>query len=121
MRVRRALACVLSLLALGLIGPAASLAHVERASYWPDPAPDTSIKPAAGGAVPKARSLASALDAKAPGDTRVVCQHDSLDQLKQSVARARKSGYNIRPSDHRSLSKKQAAALIKVNTALLKL
>ena len=36
----------------------AAFAHVERSSYWPDPAPDRSVKPAAGGKVPKARSLA---------------------------------------------------------------
>jgi len=43
-----------------------SFAHVERASYWPDPAPDCSISPCAGGTVPVARSLASALPAVAP-------------------------------------------------------
>ena len=37
--------------------PAAAVAHLERPSYWPDPAPDTSIKPAAGGKVPELRSL----------------------------------------------------------------
>ncbi len=30
----------------------AAQAHVERPSYWPDPAPDTSIKPPVGGKVP---------------------------------------------------------------------
>ena len=37
--------------------PAGALAHVERASYWPDPAPDCSVDPCAGGEVPTARSL----------------------------------------------------------------
>src|SRR2546423_185804 len=106
-----ALACV----------PATALAHVERASYWPDPAPDCSIKPCTGGKVPKIRSLASALNRKLPGTTRVVCQADSLKQLKVSVANAIKNGYYIRPTDHRSLSKKQGAQLITVNTALFKL
>jgi len=27
-------------------------AHIERASYWPDPAPDCSVNPCAGGALP---------------------------------------------------------------------
>src|SRR5918911_1067387 len=53
---------------------AVSLAHVERTAYWPNPGPDTSSKPAAGGKVPTARSLASTLDAKPAGNTRVVCQ-----------------------------------------------
>src|SRR5258706_11758922 len=89
-----------------LCAPGIALAHVERPSYWPDPAPDTSVKPAAGGKVPKIRSLASALDRKQPGNTRVVCQASSLKQLKASVARAIKSGYDIRPTDHRSFSRK---------------
>jgi hypothetical protein len=100
---------------------ASASAHVERPSYWPDPAPDTSVKPAAGGRVPKIRSLASALDKKLPGETRVVCQRDSLAQLKAAVARAIKDGYYIRPTDHRSLSKKQGARLIAINTKLFEL
>src|SRR3954447_23425267 len=94
---------------------APALAHVERPSYWPDPAPDTSVKPAAGGKVPKIRSLASALDRKQPGDTRVVCQPGSLKKLKASVKRAIKQGYYIRPSDHRSFSKKEGKRLMAIN------
>jgi hypothetical protein len=76
MEDRRVVACLVTLLAL-ICCAAPALAHVERASYWPDPAPDCSIKPCAGGGVPKIRSLASALDKKLPGRTRVVCQKDS--------------------------------------------
>ena len=50
-----------ALVAVALALAASASAHVERPSYWPDPAADTSIKPATGGKVPKARSLASAL------------------------------------------------------------
>src|ERR1041384_6285757 len=84
--------------ALAFATPAAALAHVERTSYWPDPAPDRSVKPAAGGAVPKARSLASALNAKARGNTRVVCQPDSLRRLRASIRRAETSGFSDRPT-----------------------
>src|SRR3954451_155478 len=108
---------LLFLFALLLIA-APALAHVDRPSYWPDPAPDCSIKPCTGGGVPTARSLASALDKKAVGKTRVVCQKDSLKLLRQSIARARKDGYDIRPTDHRSLSKKGAARLLAVNKTL---
>src|SRR5689334_9741361 len=101
--LRKALPCVL---ALALSAPA--LAHIERASYWPDPAPDCTVTPCAGGAVPKARSLASALNTKLPGTTRVVCQADSLKLLNRSIASARKNGYDIRPTDHRSFSAKAA-------------
>ena len=47
---RRAL-IALSAAALALLLVAASaLAHVERTTYWPNPAPDTSVSPAAGSA-----------------------------------------------------------------------
>ena len=75
-----------------LFAPSAVLAHVERPAYWPDPAPDCSIKPCTGGKVPAIRSLASALDKKKPGTTRVVCQPDSMKLLKASVAKAVKDG-----------------------------
>src|SRR4051812_8345681 len=117
---RRLLVTLLAFAAVLLLA-APALAHVERASYWPDPAPDCSIKPCTGGKVPKIRSLASALNRKLPGRTRVACQASSLKQLAKSVAAARKHGYYIRPTDHRNLSKKQAARLIKVNKALFKL
>src|SRR5947208_10688120 len=97
--------------AAGLVMPAAASAHIERPSYWPDPAPDCSIKPCTGGGVPIPRSLSSALNRKARGDTRVVCQPDSLKLLKSSVAHAVKSGYDVRPTDHRSLSKKVGKSL----------
>src|SRR5947208_16894445 len=105
MDVRRLPVTLLTFAALLLIA-APALAHVERPSYWPDPAPDCSINPCAGGKVPKIRSLSSALDRKAPGDTRVVCQPDSLKLLKASVANAEKSGYDIRPTDHRTLTQR---------------
>jgi len=104
-----------------LLVAAPALAHVERPSYWPDPAPDCSIKPCAGGKVPKIRSLASALNKKLPGKTRVVCQPSSMKQLRASVKRAIKSGYNIRPTDHRSFSRKQGKRLIAINAKLFKL
>src|SRR4051794_25397924 len=98
---------------LGLV--ASAPAHIERASYSPDPKPDTSVKPAAGGGVPTPRSLASALDASARGTTRVVCEPDSIKRLRSSIAQAVKQGYDIRPHDHRSFSKAQGKALLKTN------
>src|ERR671917_178779 len=58
MTVTRAFLIVTVLMA---VVTAAAYGHVERSSYWPNPAPDTGVKPAAGGKVPKARTLASAL------------------------------------------------------------
>jgi hypothetical protein len=117
----RRLPVTLLVFAALLLIAAPALAHVERPSYWPDPAPDTSVKPAAGGKVPKIRSLASALNKKLPGKTRVVCQPGSMKQLRASVAKAVKQGYFIRPSDHRSLTRKQGKRLIAINVKLRKL
>ena len=111
-----ALAALLGTLALA---PSAA-AHVERPAYWPDPAVDTTVKGGTGGRVPKARSLASVLNGKKLGVTRVVCQKDSMKLLRASIRSARKNGYDIRPSDHRSFSRKQARRLLKVNKRLFK-
>src|SRR4051794_29973183 len=97
---------------------ASAPAHIERASYWPDPKPDTSVTPPAGGKVPKPRSLASALNTAARGTTRVVCEPDSIKLLKSSIAHAVKSGYDIRPHDHRSFSKAQGKTLLAQNKKL---
>jgi hypothetical protein len=105
--------------ALGVTASAS--AHVERPSYWPDPAPDRSIKPATGGKVPKVRSLRSALRRSAAGRTRVVCQRSSMETLRRGLRRARKRGYFIRPSDHRRVSRKQARRLLRINKRLRKL
>lgn len=107
---------VLGLALAMLFGMAqAAQAHVERPSYWPDPAPDCSISPCAGGAVPKARSLASALDRSKPGRTLVVCRPNSMDRLDASIKRARAHGFYIRPTDHRGLSLTRARFLHRVN------
>ena len=112
---RLALAVVLAAL-LGFTATAS--AHVERPAYWPDPAADTSISPATGGKVPRSRPLSTSLKKKLPGETRVVCQRDSMALLRKSIAEALKNGYEIRPSDRRELSRKQARKLLKVNGRL---
>jgi hypothetical protein len=108
---------VSSVIAMGL--PAAALAHVERTSYWPDPAPDKSVKPPAGGAVPKGRSLASALNVKARGTTRVVCESDSLARLRTSIRRAETAGTSDRPTAPlRKLSRANGTKLLRINRRL---
>src|SRR5438105_3652669 len=101
--------------------PVLAQGHIERASYWPDPKPDCSITPCAGGKVPTARSLASALNANAPGTTRVVCLRTSIRYLKKSIKRALANGYNLRPTDHRTFSQQQASSLLKLNEKLFKM
>ena len=103
---------------VALLVPVVASAHIERASYWPDPAADTSITPATGGDVPKVRTLASALDTSKPGDTRVVCQDDSLALARASIRKARREGYDLRPTDHRSLSRYRARRLLEINEEL---
>jgi hypothetical protein len=114
------LAGLLAGLLVPLLLPAAAQAHVERPSYWPDPRPDCSVSPCAGGKVPAARSLPSALDTSRPGRTRVVCKSDSMSRLRASVAKARKSGYRDRPTVHSRLSAKRADMLLRVNRALFR-
>ena len=72
-------------------------AHVERATYWPNPAADTSVTPPAGGEVPAARSLFTALDERPPGTTRVVCQgggpsRAQFTAAERAVTAARRRG-----------------------------
>ncbi len=117
---RIVLATLIALITALLLPVATAQAHVERPSYWPDPAADCSISPCAGGAVPKARSLRSALNTKRPGTTRVVCKNDSMKRLKSSIRKARVKGYDIRPTDHRKLSKSRAKALLRINRRLVK-
>ncbi|HEV3000830.1 MAG TPA: right-handed parallel beta-helix repeat-containing protein [Solirubrobacteraceae bacterium] len=114
-RAATGLAALVAAFALAL--PAAQ-AHVERPAYFPDPTADGAVSPAAGGGVPKVRSLASALDDRLPGRTYVVCQRDSIARLKQSLRRARAGGYEVRPSDRRGLSARQARRLLRVNVRL---
>jgi hypothetical protein len=104
-----------------LVLPTMALAHIERASYWPDPAPDCSISPCAGGQVPTARSLESAVAAGGPGVTRVVCQPDSITRLRASIASAKKAGYVVRPTQPaQKITAAEGFALLKVNRALFK-
>ena len=58
----------------GLVAVPTASAHIERASYWPDPRAETVGGVPTGGDVPKTRKLFNALEAKPVGDTRVVCQ-----------------------------------------------
>ncbi len=113
----RGLAYVAAVL-VALAIPAVASAHIERASYWPDPAPDNSVSPPAGGHVPLMRTLASALDDSKPGQTRVVCQPDSLQRLGASLHDEYLNGYDIRPHDHRNLTTSQRKLLVNTNIAL---
>lgn len=114
---RAVLASIVAVIAMLAI-PALALAHLERPSYWPDPAPDRSISPPAGGEVPKQRSLASALT----GDDRlfVACKGrdgvKSMRLVRKFVRKSQTAGFRIRPSAAlKKLSKKQGARLIRLN------
>ncbi|MGH7268298.1 MAG: hypothetical protein ACREMB_26055, partial [Candidatus Rokuibacteriota bacterium] len=98
-----------------LVASGTALAHVERSTFWPNPAKDRSVKPAAGGEVPEYRALGSALKNKPAGETRIVCQDDSLELAKDAIKQGRK-GFKVRPSeDKRRLSRKKARKLKKLN------
>ena len=113
------LVIVLALLAL----PTLALAHLERPSYWPDPRPDRSITPAAGGEVPDARSLGSAVSGRGPGEVRVVCSgpggENSMNRLRRSIQSARSDGFRLRPSQDKTfLTRKKAKKLRRINRNL---
>ncbi len=48
MNATRLLALLASVTLAMAVATATAFGHVERSSYWPDPAPDKSVKPAAG-------------------------------------------------------------------------
>src|SRR4051812_42677734 len=93
--------------ALSLVVTASAAAHIERASYWPDPKPDKASGVRTGGAVPHAKPLSGAVAQAQNGTTRVVCQSNSLSLLKTSIAAAVKNGYDIRPTEHHKFTKGQ--------------
>ena len=136
---RRNLVVAIAVAAVAVLLPALALGHIERASYWPDPAADTSVKPAAGGSVPAVRKLFSALDKKKPGKTRVVCpqvpskklrkhgsdkklsKNKTIKALNKSIKKARKKGYKLRKSQPPiKLKKKNAKKLRAFNLKLLR-
>jgi hypothetical protein len=95
-------AWIAGLLAAAVLAfPALAAAHIERPAYWPDPRPDHAVSPPAGGKVPKARPLGSALDASEPGTTLIVCQRDSLTRARVSIHEAETRGYRLRPTVRR--------------------
>src|SRR3954453_23533040 len=115
MPIRRS-CLIAAALAVSLALAAPALAHVERTAYWPDPAPDTSVTPPAGGKVPKARSLASALRRVKGTKVRVVCQPGSMKRAKREIRRAHKSGYRNRPTEKlRRLNARQARRWLMLN------
>jgi hypothetical protein len=97
MRRTRLLLVLAALTATLAVLTATAVGHVERSSYWPDPGADRAVTPAAGGKVPKVRSLASALRKAPAGDTHVVCKPDSMKRLKRAVRSARRGGWRLRP------------------------
>src|SRR4051812_1099157 len=136
---RKVAAAAVVLVGLALVTSA--WAHVERPSYWPDPAPDAAVNPPAGGGVPAARTLASAqpsnrsarriLKARKAvfrpgrayraktdaGNVRVVCQPGSLTAARSAIKDARDKGYRYRPTEaQRKITVRQVKELRRLNT-----
>jgi hypothetical protein len=134
---RGTLIVAIAIAAVAMLVPALALGHIERASYWPDPGADTSVKPAAGGTVPAIRKVFSALNKKKPGKTLVVCKRVPIKKLRKSsvkqlsknpsikalnkdIKKARK-GYKLRESQPATkLKKKKAKKLRNLNVKLLR-
>jgi hypothetical protein len=122
--LRRSITWTAAVGATVLLVPALAGAHLERPSYWPDPAPDTSVSPPAGGEVPSARSLKSAATGAGPGQVLVVCKGEdgerSLGLLRESIRAAKqKHGYKLRPSQPKiKTNKKTYKPLKRINKKL---
>ena len=93
-------------------------AHIERASYWPEPSADTGVSPPAGGKVPRARSLFSALKKAPPGNTHVVCQgtvpskkrlRAAKRRFRRNRTRANKRAFKSARRDYRASVKGNAS------------
>ena len=136
---RKTVVIAFAIAAVAVLLPALAFAHIERASYWPNPGPDTSVKPAAGGSVPAVRKIFSALDKKKPGKTRVVCaqmpskklkkhgttkqlsKNKSIKALNKDLKKAQKKGYKLRASQPAiKIKKKKAKKLRGFNIKLLR-
>jgi hypothetical protein len=101
-----------------LLLPALASAHTERASYFPDPAPDCSIDPCAGGAVPTARTLESSVY-EDRGRTNVVCRPSSLRRVSSAISKAERTGYVLRPTVGRQvITQREGHALMDINRRL---
>src|SRR5215213_349572 len=125
-RIRGARAAVVAGAIVGclLLIPALALAHLERSFFWDTATAEKVDGKNAGGAVPKAQSLASALKAKGKSELHVVCQgkkgKKSLGLLADSIKDAKK-GWQLRPSlPAKKLSGKKAKKLTQTNKKLAK-
>ncbi len=137
---RRNLIVAIAIAIIAVMVPALAFAHIERASYWPDPAPDKSVKPAAGGSIPAVRKVSKALKKSLPGKTRVVCQqvpskklrkhgttkqlskNKSIKALNKDLKAAKTTGYTLRASQPPiRISKKKAKNVRKTNIKLLRM
>ena len=94
MRRATKLLATVALLALAVaVGATTASAHIERASYWPDPAPERTSGPTTGGKVPRYRSLFKVLNRRRVGRTHVVCagrvpRANGVRRLRRAVRRA---------------------------------
>ncbi len=104
-RGSRILVAVLVALAIAAVASA----HIERASYWPDPAPDNSVSPPAGGNVPLMRTWLGAgrqpAGADAGGLPARLAAAAAAPRCTTSTARLRHP-----PPDHRNLTHVAAQA-----------
>ena len=137
---RRTVGIAIAIAAVAMLVPALALAHIERASYWPDPgarhlgqAGRRRLRSR------RAQALQRRSKKKKPGKTRVVCptvpskklrkhgtakqlsKNKSIKALNKDLKKARKKGYKLRESQPAiKLKKKKAKKLRKFNLKLLR-
>ena len=102
-----------------LVAAPSALAHIERASYWPDPGVDTADGVPTGGDVPEVRPLFTALDEGAVGVTRVVCQTGQPVTRRADVEVSREKVERLKRK-HQRLRRKMRKARSPAKVAKLK-
>ena len=125
---RRGVALAATLATVMLALPAFALAHLERPSYWPDPRPDNTVSPPAGGEVPDGALAAQSRGPSRRGtgrsDVLVVCKGKRGGQSLALPARvgargpARRATASVRASRRSSSPSAEAQRLLAINDAL---
>jgi hypothetical protein len=103
-RGKRAVVAIAAVTAT-LVAVPVALAHIERASYWPNPSAESLGKTSTGGKVPTVRGLFKALDKKPVGETHVVCQGKVPKKPKKGASSKAKKRYKKAVSKNKSMKR----------------
>jgi hypothetical protein len=104
-RGKRAMVAIAAVTAT-LVAVPVALAHIERASYWPNPAAEKLGKTTTGGKVPTVRPLFKALaNKKTARNTHVVCQGKVPKKPKKGASEKKLRKYNKAVMKNKSMKR----------------